>query len=375
MKDYDIGSVKVIEMSEEKKMQAMCSKQGRFFYFDLLRVIACLSVIMIHSSAEFVKQNIGTPDFWVGNVFDSFARVGVPLFVMISGALFLDEQYAYTPKKMISHIIKIVLFFLFWSLCYTLLYNLLIPMVKHEDISIKSLLGSFIRGHFHLWFCYMIVGLYLIVPLLRLWVKKENIAQVRYFIFLTLIVSMFIPRTLDFGCLLFPNLSPLKNVIDDMNITYVGGYTSYFILGWYLNNFEIKHKKTMIILGILGIFVSIIGTAILSMSLNEPHQTYDNISVHVFFQTAMVFSLVKEKYKKEMPRSVKIPKAVLFVSKHSLGIYAIHVFLIDVVSHFLRVIGVSSSILCIPLIFVSLFVVSLLGAAIMGKIPFLRKVV
>lgn len=73
--------------------------KNRIFYLDILRVIACLSVIMIHSSAEYVTNDIGSFNFWIGNLFDSLTRIGVPIFVMISGALMLDKNYQYETKK------------------------------------------------------------------------------------------------------------------------------------------------------------------------------------------------------------------------------------------------------------------------------------
>jgi surface polysaccharide O-acyltransferase-like enzyme len=59
-------------------------------HLDLLRAIACLSVVMIHVSAEYVVRGSAGADFWLGNLLDSLSRAGVPLFVMISGAAKCD---------------------------------------------------------------------------------------------------------------------------------------------------------------------------------------------------------------------------------------------------------------------------------------------
>ena len=74
-------------------------KGTRLFYLDLLRAFACLSVIMIHVSAEYAVKEVGSIDFWVGNIFDSISRAGVPIFVMISGAWMLDEEYHFSKKN------------------------------------------------------------------------------------------------------------------------------------------------------------------------------------------------------------------------------------------------------------------------------------
>ncbi len=68
---------------------------NRIFYIDMLRVVACIFVVMIHSSATYVVKDIGSFNFWIGNFLDSISRSGVPIFIMISGALMLDENYSF----------------------------------------------------------------------------------------------------------------------------------------------------------------------------------------------------------------------------------------------------------------------------------------
>lgn len=74
-------------------------KAKRELHLDILRDLACLAVVLIHVSAPFVVDSTRQLDFWIANVIDSMARIGVPVFVMISGALFLDEEREYTYKK------------------------------------------------------------------------------------------------------------------------------------------------------------------------------------------------------------------------------------------------------------------------------------
>lgn len=57
----------------------------RIYYLDILRVIACVSVIMIHTSGGYVDVNFNGLNFLVGNISDLLSRIVVPLFVMISG--------------------------------------------------------------------------------------------------------------------------------------------------------------------------------------------------------------------------------------------------------------------------------------------------
>jgi surface polysaccharide O-acyltransferase-like enzyme len=100
-----------------------CSKKGakgRVFYLDVLRAIACIMVVLIHLSGEMSKND--TFSYWTGNVVNSLARGGVPLFVMISGALMLNEQYEFTRAKWLSHLKKFALIFAVWSCAYAAFY-------------------------------------------------------------------------------------------------------------------------------------------------------------------------------------------------------------------------------------------------------------
>lgn len=67
-------------------------KQKRTIYFDYLRVMATLAVIMLHMSAQnWYVSDVNGYNWQVFNLYDSIVRWGVPVFVMISGALFLKK--------------------------------------------------------------------------------------------------------------------------------------------------------------------------------------------------------------------------------------------------------------------------------------------
>ena len=60
---------------------------------DIIKTVAIITVLMTHISASFVILfPVSSPEFIWGNIIDSLSRIGVPLFVMVSGALFLDED-------------------------------------------------------------------------------------------------------------------------------------------------------------------------------------------------------------------------------------------------------------------------------------------
>lgn len=75
------------------------SNRERNSRLDIIRIVAVLAVIMIYTSANFVTSfDVFSTEFIGGNIFDSLLRIGVPLFVTISGSLMLDENRNIIPK-------------------------------------------------------------------------------------------------------------------------------------------------------------------------------------------------------------------------------------------------------------------------------------
>lgn len=147
-------------------------RKDRIVYLDVLRCLACLAVVLLHSSSAYATDTFGTANFYGGNIIGSLTRFAVPVFVMVSGALMLDENRETNGKKLLRRFIRLGVFFVFWSIAYAVLFQLLIPLLEKREISVSALLLALINGHYHLWFIPMILGLYAITPLLRLWVKR-----------------------------------------------------------------------------------------------------------------------------------------------------------------------------------------------------------
>ena len=80
-------------MTNKKNTSLTNVNSHRIYYLDVLRTLACLSVILLHSSSKYAVKNWGAFDFWIGISFNSISRFCVIIFVMISGALLLDEKY------------------------------------------------------------------------------------------------------------------------------------------------------------------------------------------------------------------------------------------------------------------------------------------
>lgn len=143
----------------------------REIWLDFLRVTACFLVMTVHSTEPFYLGGDGTlvltsaDAFWV-SLFEGIARCCVPLFVLASGYLQLPLRYP-TGEFFRRRAIRIVVPMVIWTLVYAFVWG-------HPVANLKGLLLNFNYAAGHLWFVYMLLGLYLIMPLLSPWLEKVS---------------------------------------------------------------------------------------------------------------------------------------------------------------------------------------------------------
>ena len=184
--------------------------QEKINWITNLRGIACLMVVMIHSSAWYITHphTISPLDWDVANLLNAASRVSVPLFFMISGYLFFGERSA-RPR----HFLRIALCILFYS-ALSLLYITLFTHINVE-LSLKNLLQKPV--FYHLWFFFAIAVIYLLSPLIQ--VKQVS-------------GKMLLALMLVSGIIANPNMVTVKaGGIEWLPINlYINGDTFYYVL-------------------------------------------------------------------------------------------------------------------------------------------------
>lgn len=346
----------------------------RIYYLDVIRTMACMMVIMIHTSGNYVIRDLGSSNFWFANVLDSLSRAAVPLFVMVSGALFLDEDHEVSTWKIKKHICKLLLFFMFWSLLYCVCFDWLMPAyLHHEKVGVFAIFEKFIRGYHHLWFIYMLAGLYLLVPVLRTWIKKENVQLIRLFLLLSFFFNFLIPWLQSISNYYFENISVLLGAFDQMHLQYVCGYVPYFVLGWYLRFYDIKRDKMLYLIGTVSLIFSIVMTGKMSIDFNAPLQMYSNMSVNVLLYSIACFCFCKKAF--SAPKHTKLSRLVCAISKYSLGIYGAHAAFITVLYEGFEKLKIDSTFFTIPVTFLCALLGSASIAWLLSKSKILRRVV
>ena len=350
-------------MSGQKNGAAATAAQ-RVAYFDLLRVLASAAVVVLHLAAQnWGTLDVSTSAWRVLNLYDGLVRWSVPVFVMISGALFLSRPPTW-EKLWRRHIARIAAAFAFWTVVYGLVSRL------RDGTRGQALERELLRGHYHMWYLFMILGLYLIVPFLTELIKSERL--VRYFMLLSLVATFLLPQIAAVIAQNAPDgISVLGGVLDNLRLNFVMGFTGYFLLGWYLHTHEIGEKAERLIygLGAIGLGATVLLTK--SVSLRQGVSCgifYGFLTTNVLMAAAAVYLFAKQRYHGQGRRFFAT------LSRYSFGVYLVHPLVIETLGKQFGLTTLSfHPALAVPLMTLPVLGVSYAVSWALSKIPVLGK--
>ena len=349
----------------------------RKIYLDILRIIATIAVIVIHVVAiPLLKQNVTSLNFSLYTIIDSLARFSVPVFFMMSGALFLKNKETNYKKLYFKNILRLFIclciFFFFYSYIGT--YFTTNKLLNINEL--KNIIRSFLSGklYIHLWFLYYIIGLYILSPLLnKLVINLKEKKDIYYYVILMIIFIGILPTLSEFK--IFRHLEFLNN----FNLGFFSGYISYFVLGYLLDNYDFNKKEYQLIntLGILSILLISVGTIFLSIRYNSfTSILFEYESFPVMLYSIFIFVTSKKLFTK-IEYTPKQEKQIIRLSSLTFGIYLIHLFFINMLlvyydtpmNSLLNNYPLTTTIIITLLV----FLLSLLYSKIISKIPILNK--
>lgn len=347
----------------------------RLDYFDTLRALAIVSVVLLHSAAPLLYEfnNLLPIDWHVANVYDSLTRWCVPIFLMISGYLNINSSHKPSVfyKKRFT---KIVIPFVFWGIFYYLFSLYLNPNIYlfHALLDINTYTSFFkqlIFGpvYYHLWFIYSIIILYLLNPMLKELLSRISTRTLSYFIvgyFFLISVNNILNLQFDIGI----NTSGLANSVGYFVYGFL--FIGYYLLGYLLGRVNKVNMPLLNIVGIVSLVVTIFGTYFITVENDGIFNAffYHYLNFNTVLVSVWIFLLLK----------VKNPKnnaLVYNISQYSFGIYLAHVFIIELLNKFNFNITFVSPILGIPLFSLIVIVISYIIVWILSKIPVIRSIV
>ncbi len=156
----------------------------RIIYFDILRIISAFFVVMIHVTAGPIIRLQNDPGFnsvdyntGVMVFYNVLARGAVPIFFMISGALLLTGKSDASLKTVYTkRIPRILIPLAVWTAFYAAV--LFLSGLRHSGLSAAltaNSIAEIFAGHYHLWFLYVLIVLYMLIPVLNLLASSRKI--------------------------------------------------------------------------------------------------------------------------------------------------------------------------------------------------------
>ena len=330
---------------------AMNTTRKHVVWLDVVRLVAMFTVVCCHSADPFnfypgePPANIDEIKFW-GAAYGAFLRPCVPLFVMITGALLLPVRGEISAfyKKRIS---RVFWPFLIWSVIYNLFPwftgllglnpEIILDFFPYsgEEAARQSLnvsLGyiakmplNFSLLDVHMWYIYLLIGLYLYLPIFSAWVEKVSEKAKLWFLVAWGITGLlpyyyqFVSPYIWGGC-----------AWNSFNMLYYfAGFNGYLLLGHYLRNHDWSWSKTLSVcipMFLAGYMVTFFGfrhmTALPQCTDEMLELFFTYCSLNVVMMTIPVFMLCK----RANFRSERIKKALANLTLCGFGVYMIHYF-------------------------------------------------
>jgi surface polysaccharide O-acyltransferase-like enzyme len=352
-------------------MQVQVGQNKFIAWADLIRVAATFLVVTVHVSGQItnVWGKVPERDWFIADIYGGIARICVPLFFMISGYLLLprSESLGTFYRKRMP---RVVIPFIAWSLIYLGWY-----CGNHPGMCTPPLIQKllFVQGtYYHLWFMYSLIGIYLILPVLRLLVEPESNRKILwYFIGLWLLFQSAMNFAKYFTDFKISISVPLTN-----------GFVGFFVLGYLLGPWRLSRFTAILTAAawILATLVTIFGTYFLTRASGKfENYFYGFMTPNVIVASATGFLLLKWISETWDFASPKTHHFIRLLAAASFGIYLVHVLVIEVLQtwipgyHLDTFIG--NPLWSIPLVTIVVFASSFLFVWLLQKVPVLSRIV
>ncbi|MFI5172313.1 MAG: acyltransferase [Chitinophagales bacterium] len=349
----------------------------RSVHFDLVRFAATFAVVQLHVATPWLwrEQDLNS-GFWITCLFfDVFGRAGVPVFLMISGALLLGKEESY-PSFFKKRFVRVLIPMIFWTIVYEIKiltnHHYLNGELKWNEV--YHVLKNPLIGpvYDHLWFLYMIIAMYLVTPFLRRVIPVLKKKDLYYLLGLWI-----------FSCVLLPMLYNYTSLRLGLNIPVVTAYVGFYVLGYYLmqHQFSLKEIKFTWIIFVASYLLNILIVWLDSSMRGHVEPFY--LSHHrpgIFLQSVSAFILLEHYAIKAFARySEKKYKRLAYMGGLTFGIYLVHPLIIELfegLSMFFYEDAIHfAPIIVIPVVAVIVMGISMLIVGLMQKTPILKKFV
>lgn len=327
----------------------------QFVFVDVIRIMAILGVITIHSANYILYSGLYSHGltWWFANVLRSTSRVSVPLFIMLSGFLLLNaaknSAFPVIAKKTMY---RLAIPLVFWYLAGVLWQY----FFWHSPILMHDVITEFLKTNTtHLYYLQALIGLYLCVPV----ILKIDQKLKPFYKWLTVFGLFGYSSLLSAIAVKWSQLSIINFV------TIFSLYLGYFYLGKLLFSLKISSKLIWTSLLIFGVTAGLNASSLQNFFFNNFQRLdhYSALGVVIMSVALFIFCYGMEP---NLARLIKqnFAKILAHIAASTYGIYLVHYIVKDVIERYVLVIGTVRSGLVfyllanILLVFISSFVLT-----------------
>ena len=350
----------------------------RWVYMDVCKIVAFVFIVFTNIvSGVWGTVEIGSFSWTVLNIYNGISRFSVPLFFLILGALLLNPLKELSAKEIYrTYLIPVFTSFLFWSTAYVLFTYAMYSPELFTNFNVPEFIRTVLAGDpYRHWFVFLIVQLYLVLPILRAMAKSMDACKcflVLWVIFSLLITTLNrLPAVFTLpgaaNGVVFELLGVLSRIRPVMVIDYMG----YAVLGYYLYTCKVTKKTGVyaIIVFVLSTAYTILMTNYMSVRMWMPDQTFfENISLNNCISAA-AFMVIMKSFGENVWYKNRTYKIILFFSAGAFGIFMTHAFVLRL----LTVLGLDGlsfgPVLSAPVLCIAVTLVSVAVSFAIKKIP------
>lgn len=348
----------------------------RVAWLDTARITAICFVVMIHTAGSLLGK-MGMADMFgwhAGNIFDSAVRSGVPLFIMVSGALLIPkrESIGQFYKK---RFLRILLPYITWSFIY-ILFRIKFATPEGEHVPLKKIAYAIYSGNvfFNFQFINYFIGIYLFAPFIRTIAFKKEGNDLYFFALIWSLLASFFPMLDGAGSVFLNN--KMKFFIDAPQFT---GFIGFFVLGYLVAKAGTRSIHIPAICFFIFFLVTACGTFYLSRHYSSFRvYFYDYASINVIGMSVSVFLLIRNTFSTIQGA---IPSGITDItgslSDMSYGVYFFHIIALYILQNGLGDYTIHASafnpFMAIPLTALTATMLSFSVLYVLCRIPHLKR--
>lgn len=332
------------------------------YSFYYLRIFACIGIVLLHTlngaiglygstiplNAYLVSQSVLNLLLWC-----------VPCFVMVTGALLLNPKKEISYHKLFKkYILRIIYALLFCCTIFTI-FDFVVHQENLTFLLLMDIIGDFFTGTSwsHLWYLYLIIGIYLMLPLYRLVVKGASEKDIKYALGLYLLFLSIVPMFSAFGL----------NISFYILSSTIYPFYVFFGYAYCKNIISLRKRQSIILIMISSIALVLVTVYQVAFGFSSFESLTNYSSIFVVLQSIGIFSLCFN-IKKEPNKVIKS------LDSNSFGIYLIHMIFVRLLLKYMHINPYNFvAILSFLGLVIFIFVLSYLFVMILKKIPGIKS--